>query len=77
MDYYTRRSRVFNEIKEYLARRDELLSKNLKAPEFKQLQNRLTAEYGVTKKMVKQFIEQLIPHGTVKDDEIVRREDGK
>lgn len=75
MDYYKLRSRVFQEVKDHLNRREDLMSNNMKPPSFSAFQNRLIAEYGVTEKMVRQMVERLVPGGTIENEEIARKEE--
>ena len=73
MDYYKLRSRIFQDIKNHLRNNQDLIDKGMKPPPFSLFMSRLIGDYGATNKMVKNMIEDLIPGATIKDGEIVAK----
>ena len=75
MDYYKFRAMIRKRIKNHLAQRAEAIEKGNEPPPFSIFQERILDE-GVTKKMIKGFVEELTNGATVENDEIVVKESG-
>lgn len=73
MDFYKRRKVVLGKIKDYLERREEAVERKLNPEPFQDFQRKLMLEYGVTENMIKKLVETLVPKGTVKEGELVKK----
>lgn len=70
MDYYKFRATIRKRIANHLALRAEAIDAGNNPPPFAAFQERLLQE-GVTKNMIKKFVEELTNGATVENDEIV------
>lgn len=70
MDYYKFRATIRKRIADHLALRAEAIEAGNKPPPFAVFQERLLQE-GVTKRMIKAFVEELTKGATVENDEVV------
>ena len=72
MDYYKLRTIILKKIVDHLERREDIMKEGGKPPKFEDFQRRLILDHGISKKMVKDMVETVVPGGTVKDGEIKR-----
>ena len=67
---------VMQKIAGHLNHCEECAERKLSPPSFKDFQRKLIMEHGISKKMIKQLVEVVVPEGTVEDDRIVKKTKG-